>query len=83
MYCIWKVFKGKAEPILSSFNSRMWKYFQEGGPIALVENGDMITIDIRKRRMDVNLTDEEMAERRKKWTPPPPKADKGVLYKVM
>lgn len=59
------------------------EYFQEGGPIALVENGDMITIDIRKRRMDVNLTDEEMAERRKKWTPPPPKADKGVLYKVM
>lgn len=56
---------------------------QEGGPIALVENGDMITIDIRKRRMDVNLTDEEMAERRKKWTPPPPKADKGVLYKYI
>ncbi|KAH7833521.1 hypothetical protein Vadar_007136 [Vaccinium darrowii] len=56
---------------------------QEGGPIALVENGDMITIDIRKRRMDVNLTDEEMAERRKKWTPSPPKADKGVLYKYI
>lgn len=60
----------------------MSKYFQEGGPIALVENGDMITIDIRERRMDVLLTDEEMAERRKKWTPPPGKADKGVLYKV-
>lgn len=60
----------------------MSKYFQEGGPIALIENGDMITIDIRERRMDVLLTDEEMAERRKKWTPPPGKADKGVLYKV-
>ncbi|KAI8537917.1 hypothetical protein RHMOL_Rhmol09G0061400 [Rhododendron molle] len=56
---------------------------QEGGPIALVENGDMITIDIRERRMDVLLTDEEMAERRKKWTPPPGKADKGVLYKYI
>ncbi|XP_058182182.1 dihydroxy-acid dehydratase, chloroplastic [Rhododendron vialii] len=56
---------------------------QEGGPIALVENGDMITIDIRERRMDVLLTDEEMAERRKKWIPPPGKADKGVLYKYI
>ncbi|XP_057489805.1 dihydroxy-acid dehydratase, chloroplastic isoform X1 [Actinidia eriantha] len=56
---------------------------QEGGPIGLVENGDIITVDIRERRMDVCLTDEEMAERRKKWTPPAYKADRGVLYKYI
>lgn len=56
--------------------------FQEGGPIGLIENGDIITIDVQKRRMDVQLTDEEMNERRKKWSPPPYKANQGVLYKV-
>lgn len=57
-------------------------HFQEGGPIGLVKNGDIITIDIQKRRMDVQLTDAELEERRKRWTPPPYKADRGVLYKV-
>ncbi|KAJ4954927.1 hypothetical protein NE237_011710 [Protea cynaroides] len=56
---------------------------QEGGTIGLIENGDVITIDVAKRRMDVQLTDEEMAERRKKWTPPAYKATKGVLYKYI
>jgi len=56
--------------------------FQEGGPIGLVENDDIITIDIQKRRMDVDLTEEQFAERRKKWTPPSYKATRGVLYKV-
>ncbi|XP_028067329.1 dihydroxy-acid dehydratase, chloroplastic-like [Camellia sinensis] len=55
---------------------------QEGGPIGLIENGDVITIDIRERRMDVQLTDKEMEERRKKWTPPAYKADRGILFKV-
>ncbi|OVA16850.1 Dihydroxy-acid/6-phosphogluconate dehydratase [Macleaya cordata] len=55
---------------------------QEGGPIGLIENGDIITIDVNKRRMDVQLTDEELAERRKKWTAPAYKANRGVLYKV-
>lgn len=55
---------------------------QEGGPIGLVENGDIITIDIQKRRMDVHLTDEELAERKRKWRAPPYKASSGVLYKV-
>lgn len=58
------------------------KNLQEGGPLGLVQNGDVITIDIQKKRMDVHLTDEELEERRKKWSPPPYKADKGVLYKV-
>lgn len=56
---------------------------QEGGPIGLIKNGDVITIDIQKRRMDVKLTDAELNERRNKWTPPPYRADKGVLYKVL
>ncbi|KAL2530229.1 Dihydroxy-acid dehydratase [Forsythia ovata] len=56
---------------------------QEGGPIGLIENGDIITIDIEKRRMDVHLTDEELNERRNQWTPPPYKAERGVLYKYI
>ncbi|KAK9084596.1 hypothetical protein Sjap_025007 [Stephania japonica] len=56
---------------------------QEGGPIGLIENGDIITIDVQKRRMDVQLTDDELDARRKKWIPPPPKADRGVLYKYI
>lgn len=56
---------------------------QEGGPIGLVKDGDVITIDIEKRRMNVDLTDAELNERRKKWTPPPYKAEKGVLYKYI
>ncbi|KAJ0961288.1 hypothetical protein J5N97_000746 [Dioscorea zingiberensis] len=56
---------------------------QEGGPIGLVKNGDEITIDIQKRRMDVKLTDEQLAERRRKWTPPAYKASRGVLYKYI
>ncbi|KAK3437884.1 hypothetical protein EUGRSUZ_C02488 [Eucalyptus grandis] len=45
---------------------------QEGGPIGLIENGDVITIDVEKRRIDVQLSDQEMEERRKKWKPPSP-----------
>ncbi|XP_057783609.1 dihydroxy-acid dehydratase, chloroplastic [Salvia miltiorrhiza] len=56
---------------------------QEGGPIGLVQNGDVITIDIEKRRMDVDLTEAELNERRKKWMPPPYRATKGVLYKYI
>ncbi|KAL9271683.1 Dihydroxy-acid dehydratase, chloroplastic-like protein [Drosera capensis] len=56
---------------------------QEGGPLGLIQNGDIITIDVEKRRMDVQLTDQEMAERRRNWTPPPYKAERGVLYKLL
>ncbi|KAM0942058.1 putative dihydroxy-acid dehydratase [Dioscorea sansibarensis] len=56
---------------------------QEGGPIGLVQNGDIITIDIQKRRMDVQLTEEQLAERRRQWTPPAYKASRGVLYKYI
>lgn len=56
---------------------------QEGGPIGLVQNGDIITIDVQKRRMNVQLTDEELEERKRKWTAPAYKANRGILYKYI
>ncbi|KAK1308245.1 hypothetical protein QJS10_CPA09g01906 [Acorus calamus] len=56
---------------------------QEGGPIGLVQNDDIITINVQKRRMDVQLTEEQLAERRRNWSPPPYKANRGVLYKYI
>lgn len=52
-----------------------------GGPIALVQDGDEVTIDAVSNRIDVAISDEEMEERRKKWTPPEPKIKRGVLAK--
>jgi dihydroxy-acid dehydratase len=51
----------------------------EGGPIALVKNGDRISIDIAKRKMDVILSDQEMAKRLKTWKKPSPKITRGYL----
>jgi dihydroxy-acid dehydratase len=52
---------------------------QEGGPIALVEEGDQIEIDIPKRKLNL-LVDPIILENRKKtWTPPPPKFTRGIL----
>jgi dihydroxy-acid dehydratase len=56
---------------------------QEGGPIALVQNGDMITIDADRRRIDVAVSDAEMAARRSRWTAPPYEATRGTLYKYI
>lgn len=56
---------------------------QEGGPIGLVKNGDVIKIDVQNKRIDIQISDEEMTERRKRWTPPPYKATRGVLYKYI
>ncbi|KAM3345062.1 dihydroxy-acid dehydratase, chloroplastic [Capsicum galapagoense] len=56
---------------------------QEGGPIGLVQSGDIITIDIQKKQMDVQLSEEELEQRRKNWNPPAYKADRGVLYKYI
>jgi dihydroxy-acid dehydratase len=56
---------------------------QDGGPIALVENGDKITIDAKKRVLDLEVSTEELAARRAKWTPPPLKATRGTLYKYI
>ncbi len=42
-----------------------------GGPIGLLEEGDIITVDIPERRLEVKLSDEELAERKKSWRPNP------------
>ncbi|KAH6603677.1 dihydroxy-acid dehydratase [Trichoderma cornu-damae] len=52
-----------------------------GGPIALVRDGDEVTIDAVTNRIDVAVSDQELEERRKKWTPPEPKIKRGVLAK--
>ena len=51
----------------------------EGGPIALLEDGDVIRIDIPARRLEVELTQEELEKRRERWSPPEPKITKGYL----
>lgn len=51
----------------------------DGGPIALVENGDEIVIDIPGGKVSLLVSDEELKERRKKWVCPPLKAEKGCL----
>jgi dihydroxy-acid dehydratase len=56
---------------------------QEGGPIGLIVNGDMITVDAETKRLDVDVSDEEMAQRRLAWQMPPYKASRGTLYKYI
>ena len=50
-----------------------------GGPIALVEAGDRIEIDIPARSLNLLVSDQELAVRRSRWTPPAPKASSGYL----
>jgi dihydroxy-acid dehydratase len=52
-----------------------------GGPLALVKNGDRITIDARAREVNVDLPDKELRARRKAWKPRKPKYTRGVLAK--
>jgi dihydroxy-acid dehydratase len=52
-----------------------------GGNIALIQNGDLITIDADECLLNVHLTDEELAERRLRWQPPKPRYDRGVIAK--
>ena len=56
---------------------------QEGGPIALVEDGDTITIDATTRSIRVEIDESEMARRRAAWTPPPLKATRGTLHRYI
>jgi len=49
----------------------------------LIQDGDKITIDAEKNRIDVAVSDEEMAKRRANFTPPPFKATRGTLYKYI
>jgi dihydroxy-acid dehydratase len=52
-----------------------------GGAIALVREGDLVTIDAEARRLSVDVEEAELARRRAAWSPPPPRYRKGVLAK--
>ncbi len=54
-----------------------------GGTIALVKEGDSITIDAKKRLLQLNVPAKELAARRKKWKPPKPRYTRGLLAKYM
>jgi dihydroxy-acid dehydratase len=55
----------------------------EGGPIALVRNGDSVTIDARKRLIQLNVPAKELAARRRKWKQPKPRYTSGLMAKYM
>jgi dihydroxy-acid dehydratase len=54
---------------------------QVGGPIALVQDGDIIHIDAIVNSLSVDVSDEEMARRKEQWIAPPLKVTQGALYK--
>jgi dihydroxy-acid dehydratase len=54
-----------------------------GGPLALVEDGDMIELDVAGRRLHLDVADAELERRRAAWTPPPPVYDRGYYQMYM
>ena len=56
---------------------------QEGGPLAVLQDGDTITIDAEKNQLNVDLGDEELAARSAAWSMPPYRATRGTLYKYI
>ena len=56
---------------------------QEGGPLALVMDNDIVTLDADTNRLDVAVSESELATRRAKWKAPPLKATRGTLYKYI
>ena len=56
---------------------------QEGGPIALVKDGDIVTIDAETDELKVDLSDAELAKRKAAWKMPPYKFNRGTLYKYI
>ena len=56
---------------------------QEGGPIALVEDGDLITIDVKKHTIELEVSADELEARRSRWKAPELKAKRGTLYKYI
>jgi dihydroxy-acid dehydratase len=50
-----------------------------GGPLALVENGDMISLDVQNRRLDLLISEDEMARRRAAWTKPANRYERGYM----
>ena len=56
---------------------------QVGGPIALVRDGDIISVDAVKNSIEVEVSPEELEQRRAAWTAPPLKVSQGTLYKYV
>lgn len=56
---------------------------QDGGPLALVQDGDMITIDAQTHTLEADVSNEEWARRRRAWSMPPYKASRGTLFKYI
>nr|VFJ90870.1 MAG: dihydroxy-acid dehydratase [Candidatus Kentron sp. H]VFJ91897.1 MAG: dihydroxy-acid dehydratase [Candidatus Kentron sp. H]VFJ98559.1 MAG: dihydroxy-acid dehydratase [Candidatus Kentron sp. H] len=56
---------------------------QEGGPIALIRDGDIITVDAQHNTLTVDVEDEALQKRREAWVMPPYKAVRGTLYKYI
>ena len=56
---------------------------QEGGPIALIKNGDTISINAEKNELSVAVSDAELARRKAAWKMPPYKATRGTLWKYI
>ncbi|GAA4847326.1 dihydroxy-acid dehydratase [Algivirga pacifica] len=56
---------------------------QQGGNIALIKDGDIITVDAINNRINMDVSEEELAERRKEWVAPEMKANRGMLYKYI
>ena len=56
---------------------------QVGGPIALIKDGDQITIDASLNKLEVSLLDEELNKRKSEWKAPALKASRGTLFKYI
>ena len=56
---------------------------QEGGPIALVRDGDMVVIDADAASIDAEVSEQELARRKTAWRAPPVKATRGILAKYI
>jgi len=56
---------------------------QVGGPIALVHDGDTISVDAIKNTIALQVPENELKRRRQNWTAPPLKAQQGTLYKYI
>jgi dihydroxy-acid dehydratase len=56
---------------------------QEGGPLALVEDGDAIAIDAKQNTIELEVSGAEFARRRQRWNAPPLKATRGTLYRYI
>ena len=56
---------------------------QVGGPIALVQDGDMISVDAVKNSIELHVSPEELEKRRSAWIAPPLKVSQGTLFKYV